>query len=230
MLEQQPEVKQLHNTESGRLFMIGSGPSLLPQMDILPRLRGERTWTINKYPLWEGRPLTPNFYSVSETNQCDRHGIQRFRFPDIGPEMRKFAIHWDRVKAPGFTWVVKDTVSHTVDTGSDFQGLRDELKPLPNCYNGFLTAMQLALWMGFRQFYFVGNDMTPTGYAWEPENPRENFLPRQLRRTFKAYETVRSIVEPHGVSMVDCTPEGNLSKAGILEYRSLEEVLDGANT
>lgn len=221
---QQPQpILDLNGTESGRLFFIGSGPSLLGQMDVLPRLAGERTWSINKYPGWAERPFTSNYYSISETQQCDRHNRARFAFPHIGPEMTKFAIHWGAADTLGFNWVAKADVDQTIQTGYPFQGLDGTLGPLAGCFNGLLTAMQLAIWMGFEEFYFVGNELSEDGYAWEhveDQVPRE-VRPGQLERIFRAYEAVRDVVAP--IKMVDCTPEGNLSKRGILDYKPLEE-------
>lgn len=222
----QPQsILDLKGTESGRLFFIGSGPSLLTQMDLLPRLSSERTWAINKYPGWMERPLTPNFYSISEPAQCDRHGRQRFAFPHIGDEMTKFAIHWSAADTLGFNWVSKAPVDQTIFHGYPYQGMGDNLAPLAQCYNGFLTAMQLAMWMGFTEFYFVGNEMTLSGYPWEHvDDPFPRIVTQhQQARIFQAYEFVRDAVP---FRMVDCTPEGNLNTRGILEYTDLRIVLN----
>ncbi len=56
-------VYERHNTKSGRCFMIGAGPSLSEQRDLLPLLQNEDTWTVNKFRMFKP-PFTPTYHGV----------------------------------------------------------------------------------------------------------------------------------------------------------------------
>tara|TARA_Y100000310_G_scaffold276043_1_gene292925 strand:+ start:10444 stop:11133 length:690 start_codon:yes stop_codon:yes gene_type:complete len=222
MAEQPQGIIDLKDTESGRLFFLGSGPSMLADMDSIRLLEAEKTWAVNKYPGWAERPVrNPTYYSITEARHCDRHGIGRFMFPDVS--MTKFAIHWQRVRREGFTWALKTTVDRTIKE-TPYQGLESRLGPLTGAFNTILTSMQLALWMGYRDFYLIGNDMTLGGYAWDRSDDRMNIRQRQVDRAMWAYEKVRGLLKDKA-TMTDCSRGGQLSTRGILDYRPLDEVL-----
>mgnify|MGYP006406214381 CR=1 FL=1 len=61
---QPQEVLGLHNTQSGRVFIMGAGASLAGQRDILPDLANEDTLGVNQLPSWSELPFTLTYYAT----------------------------------------------------------------------------------------------------------------------------------------------------------------------
>lgn len=218
----QPQsVLDLKDTKSGRIFMMGSGFSLASQMDLLPRLADEDTWGVNQLPSWKELPFELTYYGLGEYNHMNRHQIGRFMFKDL--DMQRFACNWlwghDKY---GFTWVARDQEGDIARDG--FQGLGRTLGALPGGGCTILLFMQLAAWMGYREFYLLGNEFTNAGYAWDAEASR-NYNLGNAQDVMRLFPPAREAIEEAGATLLDCTPNGQLTEQGILEYKPLEEVL-----
>ena len=100
---EQPEwIMNAHNTRSGRVFLMGTGPSLASQLPLLHHLKDEQTWTVNRMAHWKDLPFAPTHHSIAEPGpimQWGRAIHQRYDFPAA---TNRIAIHWFPVTAPGW--------------------------------------------------------------------------------------------------------------------------------
>lgn len=220
-------VLDLHNTESGRLFVMGTGPSLHLQADLMPELADKQTWGINRIHWWEGVPFETTYLTITESVHCSRHYIGEFLLPRTSD--KRFAIcNWryqHTVEKRRFVWVSKRP-NHTVD-GDGFEGLGTDLPGLPQGYHTLLTSLQLAAWMGFDEFYLLGNELTMDGYVFNGSARRDGFG-EYYDKCLPAYARARADLEAAGKKIVDCTPGGRLSLEGVLDFQPLQEVLNAS--
>lgn len=217
----QPEaILDLHNTKTGRVFLLGSGPSLLEQTDVLAALGYEDTLGVHNLPLWDDLPFTPTYYAIHEKHQIE--AIENYDWP--GWDMKKFVIYWRPVRREGWQWVAKAPVDLNIfDVG--FCGLDDELPPIPSGICIPLSACQLLAWMGYTEFYFLGCELTIKGECYDTDYERRVRGESWSRKAQGAFTVARREIERAGRTIVDCTPGGRLSENGILDYVPLEEVL-----
>jgi hypothetical protein len=222
-IEWPPWLDEVHNTKSGRTFIFGSGPSLLSQVEWLHRMRHEETWTVNRIARWKDLPFTPTHHVVAEPGPIGAWGKMIYPQYDYPTATNRIAINWWPVTAPGWLWCPKapDDIQMRWE---GFQGLGDRLAPLITGWASPLTLCQLAAWMGYTEFYFLGIDLTQTGQAWDKESGRTMF-PRNERSIMECFERARRDIERAGRTVIDCTPGGRVNESGVLEYREIAEVL-----
>lgn len=218
----QPQaVLDMQATKTGRMFLVGNGASLVDDLELLPALNGEATWTCNFFPSWSDRPFEPTYYALSENYHVNRHGIGKFGW--LGFEAQRFAFHRGIVRQEPYQWVAKAPAEITVfDVG--IAGLGDHLPPIPPPFCTMFYCLQLGLWMGYEEVYLLGNEFTTTGYAWDAQAERK-FDEGLGRRIENVARLIRIHMERAGRKLFDCTPGGRLGSKGILEFRPLEEVL-----
>lgn len=220
-------LKDIHKGE--RMFIVGCGPSLNQQLDILDKLNGELTFTCNKMGMWEECPFRPTYHGITEPNHHGHRGRHEVpRWEAVGT--RKFACHWapifnDKpIQSNGWTWVAKAPDDIQVRKHG-FWGFREFLPPLPTGYTSPLTLAQIGAWMGCRDFIFLGCDMTDEGYVFNAGPERDNIHPRTLIGIKECFTRARHDIEQAKGSIVDATPGGLMGYTGILEYRELGDLL-----
>jgi hypothetical protein len=238
--------QEWHNIASGRLFILGNGPSLLTQMSLLQELANEATMTCNGMPRWKQLPFEPTYHTATDI---------------------PFHQWLDNIKAPHW----KDTVRFACQRIG--QEEHEDFYTVPMAHDGIqvhsfgmacmngkwegmrtarttpLTVVQLGWWMGYREFYMMGIEQT-RGYAWNPaavmgHNNRAAFSidknPKYLLGIQKCARQIVTDIEANGGKIYDCTPDGflndncsyrqtvnSVAQHNILEYRNLSEVLHGA--
>lgn len=238
-------VLDLHNTQSGRIFILGTGPSLLKQD--LSKLKDEATFCCNTMPLWEKLPFTPTYYGITD--------IYEEETVDKWARLMWYGTIAFNVQWPGFynnkrfIHVEKAHDSHQF-RAEGITGLDDILRPLRTGRTTPLTLVQLALWMGYREIYFLGIEQT-RGYCHDPKavvsgaSKRKNDFPLDKNPKYRiavkqCAERMRNDIEEAGGEVYDCSTGGLLNITGkgihtlqtgqaygnILEYRDLAEVLD----
>ncbi len=227
----------LHNIASGRIFMLGTGPSLLKQQDLLPKLRDEATFACNSLPRWKECPFVPTYYAVTDIYGAAL--LKKYIWPSL--QCPKFHIGWDTEESiPEFQWVHKAHDSIQVFS-QGFVGFGESLPPIPTGRTSPLTMCQLAAWMGYREFYFLGIEQSDHGYVYNPEvslghsGRGFNYGQRYLLAVQRCFARARLDIEAAGAKVYDCTPGGWLNNTGqakrgvghkaVLEYKPLEEVL-----
>ncbi len=226
-----------HNIGSGRIFIFGTGPSLLQQKGLLGKMRGEATFACNSLPRWKDCPFTPTYYAV--TDIYGEELLRKYSWPELA--CPKFHIGWDKeVSIPEFLWVEKATDNVQVQSHG-FVGFGSELPPIPTGRTSPLTMCQLAAWIGYREFYFLGIEQSDHGYVYDPASELghsgrgANYNHRYLLAVQRCFARARADIEAAGALVYDCTPGGWLNRTGeakrgvghkaVLEYKRLEEVL-----
>lgn len=219
-------IRDVHNTLTGRTFLFGTGPSLRAQLPLLRHMRAEQTWTVNRMRQWDNLPFKPFHHVVAEPGPIAAFGAVIAPLYDYPVALNRVAVNWWKVTAPGWLWVPKapDDVQMRWD---GFYGLGDTLPPLPTGWASPLTVAQLAAWMGFTEFYFLGIDTTQVGQAWDVEQGR-TAKPRNIRSILECFDRARRDIQRAGRKVYDCTPGGRINQEGALEYRDLWEVLTEA--
>ena len=226
----QPEhvlvLKDIHKGE--RMFIVGCGPSLKQQVDILDRLDGELTFTCNKMGAWEECPFVPTYHGITEPSHYEHLGRNEIPAWEAQGTV-KYAVHSapifnDKpIQDGGWMWVAKAPDDIQVRQRG-FWGLEDFLPPLPTGYTSPLTLAQLGAWMGCRDFVFIGMDLTDEGYVFDAHN-RDDVHPRTMTGIKESFVRARHDIEEVGGSIVDTTPMGLMGYTGILEYVELESLL-----
>ena len=208
-------VHVLHNEYKGeRLFIFGSGPSLLDMDRELLTLDKDFVLTTNKVLQWKDIPFTPNFHGLSEAEDMPYLG-------EYGGVPISFACHPEPITEPYWTWIPK-----CVDGSHEqnlvvygMQGLGDTLGPLPTASSTPLTlGVQIGAWMGFDPIYLLGCDNTNRGQVFGKDISRPQHHPQHTSAS--AVRMKHDMMEV-GRSLIDCTPNGKLG----IGYTPLEEVL-----
>jgi len=239
------ELNERHNTCSGRIFILGTGPSLIEQLPLLAKLENEATFTCNTIFAWKELPFTPTYYGLSDV--YDQKAIDNLALT-IPAETEAFNVQWPgHYNNERFMYVEKAHDSHQVRKDG-FAGLNDILPPLPTGRTTPLTLAQLAAWFGYREFYFLGFEQT-RGYCYGPDLIASGIQkvpfpidknPRYRIAVQHCSWRMRQDVEAVGGKVIDCTPGGLLNrtqgaevKHGLppfvppLEYMELADVLEG---
>jgi hypothetical protein len=222
-LEMPQWVQDVHNQHSGRTFIFGTGPSLVQQLPLLVPMREEVTWSVNRMRFWKDLPFTPTYHVVAEPGPVMDWGRSMNAVYSYPEAKQQICINWWPVTAPGWHWMPKAPDDIQMRWEGCF-GFGDTLPPIPTGWASPLTLMQVAAWMGFREFYFLGIDTTQTGQAWDAIAGRTAET-RNIRSICECFERARRDIERAGAKVYDCTPGGLINREGILPYRDLEEVL-----
>lgn len=227
---EQPEhimkMKDLYKGE--RVFMVGNGPTLHQQIDLLDKLNDEIVFTCNALPQWADCPFEPMYHTISEPDAFEHpKNLKDNTWPD-SENIQHLVIHYADPYAETdrnlWQWVAKAPDVHQIRR-EGFFGLGEEFPPIPTGWTTPLTAAQIAAWMGIRQFYFLGIETTPQGHVFNATDNRTGVHPRIIRGIKESFVRAREEIESAGGSIVDCTPGGLMSHDKVLEYRDLRNVL-----
>ena len=219
-----PWIDDIHNKYSGTAFILGTGPSLVKQVHLLPQLIGKYTFTCNRMRLWGEVPFAPFVHCVTEPQPFLEWGLSIVPVYDHPKAQNRVGCIWTPIKVPGWLWCPKAPETIQI-RWQGFMGFQEEFRALPTGWASPLTIAQLAVWMGFRTLVFMGVDTTNEGQAWDVEKARAVF-PRNIRSILECFDRARMDIQANGAKVWDCTPGGRLSREGVLPYRDLAEVLN----
>lgn len=210
-------LSEWHNIHRGeRAFILGSGPSLLTQQGLLPSLRGETTFGCSKLFNWGALPFIPTYQVMTEGEHARNAAQYKWR-----GVRASFMVWHDPIKEDGWVWVPKAPMGqYLIYHGT--KGLGDEFEPLTMPRTSPLMAAQIALWMGITCIYLLGCDLTPVGDVYDVTRFRNVSKSDVLA---EPYRRVAQDMAEHGRTLWDCTPDGYLSRHGIVPAKTLEEVL-----
>jgi hypothetical protein len=233
-------LEDLHNTKSGRIFMMGCGPSLL-KTDGLERLIDEDTFACNRMPLWTQLSFVPTYYGITEPYNAEQIDYYDEITQVWAPKMPiRFVVHPEPVDKDGWTWVEKESEDGPLAMViHGYAGIQDTLFPLKTGRHSPLTLSQIAAWMGYREIYFVGTDFWPKGYVFDLDaDAGQTVTNRSVQAAAGSHLRARQDFAAVGGVMFDCTPGGFMNATGKddrpallpmsgppIKYKSLEEVL-----
>lgn len=217
------DYRELKDQYAGkRIFLCGNGPT----MNLLTK-RQKKTLTEREYTFAGSRFFewkegwTPSFYVLTERQQATEY--QERGFENATATVARFFVNWQ--PAPD-GWVAVPRPPHHAHDVLHYGmlgllGVCEQAQDLgPHLHHGKDTPLamaQLAHYMGFAEMYLLGCESTKGGHQYDAGHMR---IVRADGLIDPYYE--RAARE---LPIKDCTPGGNLSQRGILEYIPLDEVL-----
>ena len=219
-----------HNKFLGqRCFIVANGPSLL--MSDLDRFaeKNELTFGMNRiYALYDRTKWRPNFYLSQDPT------VIRTCLKETKEQVKNSEVF---VKVPGEP---KYDIPGAINIDIDYAKTSKDLPPdFLNGENGIFadgksvthTALQLAIYMGFKKIYLVGADCN---YSPDNKSINKNSYPDQrmfdkkkignppdMEYTFTAYRIAKGYAEAHGVKIYNATRGGKLE---IFDRVNLDEL------
>jgi Acetyltransferase (GNAT) family len=201
-LPQRASLVYYRNRHRGqRLFIVASGPSLL-EVDT-ERLRGEVTLTINDALL----------------------RFPRARYAAIMDSRKLHELHHELLALEGL-FTLKGNSYGTEVTLLGTDGFSLELEQ--GAYSGYTTAffaLQIAVFMGFREICYLGLDLGNTArqsHFFGNRTLQDRDRPDVYARMRQSFERVAPRLRELGVSVYNCSPVSTLK---CFPYRSLDDVL-----
>lgn len=229
--------EELQNRHRGqRLFLVGAGPSL--RIDDLDRIHeaGECSFAFNKiYLAFDQTRFRPDYYLVEDdlvakNNREEIKGLSGFHkfYPDyllpiLGEPDEETTLFYFEVQTPEcFTPKFADTA------------LR-----LHSGYSCLFSAMQLALWMGFKEIVTLGldfsfaipkqaegqvltNDKERNHFTSDYRKPGERWNRPYLEQTRQAFQLARSTAESKGARILNASRSTQLD---VFERVDLDQIL-----
>lgn len=205
----------------GRIFLIGNGPSLTPA--ILEKLTGEYTFGMNAisfiYPKTEWRP---SFYLCVSSN-AEKPLRQVFFYRSIALGIPSFLrrewrnqIFFD---APHTYWLNLPSKEWRQCNWST-----DLSEHVGRCHTSMFIAIQIAVYLGFKELYLLGCDMgwkaMPTdaydpnhfdsGYSFAACLVSQEDADDIQRRHYLAHEKAKEETDSLGIKVYNATEGGSL--------------------
>lgn len=186
---------------SQRLFIVASGPSLAP---VDPeRFRREITMTINdalvKFPFT--------------------------RYAAIMDSRKLHELHLELMETDGLFTLKGNSFGTEMDLlGTD--GFSTDLEK--GIYSGYTTAyfaLQVAIYMGFKEIFYLGLDMGNTGeqsHFFGNRHLQDRDRPEVYQKMRQSFERVAPRLKDMGIAVYNCSPTSELK---CFAFRSVEEVL-----
>ncbi len=193
-----------------KIFILGNGPSLNGQRELMPEVGKHPTFCCTRAYLWEGLCFTPTYYACNFSLVVDDH-----LEPEKPPNKKgKFIISINGETLQGWKRYIKSG-----DTPLAMKGrLVRSGGTMP-----YITA-QIAVRLGYRDLYFLGIEQNGQGHCFDPEGNHHPFIaPTEIKR-IERWTQLKEFYESHGVRLHDCTPSGKLNN--ILGYTQLENALE----
>lgn len=201
----------LAGTRSGRIFIIGSGPSMRQQIDILPRLRDEDTFGCNRLLLWKDLPFTPLFYA------CNHRRIATGVETSIeNMKGNRFVVSYQSGGLPG--WVAVHKKSDV-----PFGGINGVVQPVCGGGSMALIMAQISAVLGYTEIYLLGCEQRAGEHVYG--YTAIDFVPPPDMDLFRLWANLKQEYSDSGISLMDCTPNGRLSQTDTLDYANLEVIL-----
>jgi hypothetical protein len=217
--------------------MVGTGPSLLDESH-LPSLRAEVTFGCIYLHRWVHCPFLPTYYGTSEPYHASIIGTITGEMLDAWDDryegVKKFVMNPEPVTYSDWYWVEKEGGDRVAMIGNGFVGLEEvdkqtgerSLPPLRTGRTSPLSLTQIAAWMGYRDFYYLGVDFSHHGYCYDTTaDPGVTIHERTVKGAQRSFKVAKEAIEAAGGSMTSCVPESPINQ--VLDYRPLKEVLRG---
>lgn len=218
-----------------RCFIIGNGPSL--SIDDLNKLKSEKTFAFNRiYYIFDKTDWRPSFYFTEDIKiiQNSLDDINSLDLPYVfSPDIINFDYNMNIKNATYFKQVM-ETFKDTIPKFSENFFER-------SYWGGTVayTAMQMAVYMGFKEIYLIGVDHnfrvsqdsngnvivdnTVKDYFCDNYNSDKDelYIPN-LDNSTKAYIAARKYCDEHDVKIYNATRGGKLE---IFERKDLDSVI-----
>ena len=188
------------------IFILGNGPSLNTQRELMPMVGQYDTFCCNRMVQWDGLCFVPTYYACN-------YNIVRLGIEPINPPYKqaKFIISLNGETLLGWSPFTKDPNAPLLMHG----------EPLSSGGTMPYLMAQIAVRLGYRELYFLGIEQGGEGYCFGLKD--KPYRRRNYEKLFARWKELKDFCESDGVHLTDCTPDGQLNK--ILGYIPLEKVL-----
>ena len=213
-----------------RLFIICDGVSILTE-DRLADLAQEYTWAVPQVFAWKDRPFNPTFGSLGEfTSSIITHWRQvvedRAMYCLYKAEDKELEKSLPFVPNPlwmRFSWgEPRQFVKYGYLLGLNGEEKMDHIGHAPG--NSIMaSALQPALWLGFREFYFLGMDQSRDRILTE-KNPEGKERPQDYNEDphRMILRTVKRRLDDANIPVFNLSP---ITNDDVLPKASLADVL-----
>ncbi len=211
-------IRRFANIHKGeRCFVVATGPSL--KIDDLNRLYYNNEISISVNTVYNCFNLTkwrPDYLVVTDTGALDIY-YDDFLNVDVKYKFlsdRQYKL-WHNVDRDDIS-LFHLFVEYYESEGPEFSGRMD----IGAFYGGSVIycALQLAVYMGFKEIYIIGADC---GYKGDGREDNDHFIPNYFSKNgakgslipdkmFAAYRVARKYAEEHGVKIFNATRGGTL--------------------
>ena len=212
--------------EGKRCFLVGNGPSL--KAEDLTRLyeQGEITFGFNRiYNIFENTPWRPTFY-ISQDEKMLGGCVDEVNKMNISYKFIPIQLDWH------YNLKINNAVNFNMkpqltENPDGFLFSDDAAKCIYNSGAGMYTAAQLAVYMGFKEIYFIGVDHhfhtsinskgeivvdnTVKDYFTDKynEDKKDLYIPNTEKSTL-TYVAMKKHCEKRGISVFNATRGGKL--------------------
>lgn len=231
----QPEVASMKNIHEGqRCFIIGNGPSL--RIEDLERLKGEITFGVhNIFKLYSKTYWRATYYVAQDSKLLENIGKQMKSFIAEKKFIPIVVSRHYRVSGEAMFLRFDEQYSYP-----DPPGFSDDISKV--IYEGMTVtyaAIQIAVYMGFKEIYLIGVDHSysatkkPDGTIEKHEGVKDYafaelssqkfsgaFVP-QLEKTTLAYRTANEYANTHGIRIYNATRGGKLEEFERVDFDKL---------
>lgn len=217
-----------------RCFIIGGGPSLRPQD--LDRLKDEDCFAANMiYRIFSQTSWRPRFYTI-----MDRYAGENGISPDVVEQLE-----CDTVFLGDYYWrfnqvTRKDAIclhQHISFNPSRYPVSQDISKQITNAPTVSFAAMQIAVYLGYKEIYLLGFDhnyrfeVDTKGKVLETDKSASHFYsddhPEKIIANVigmtKAYDSFQDYAKRHGITVKNATRGGKLEVFERVDFDSLFE-------
>ena len=209
--------------EKKRLFIIGNGPSV-KHMDLSP-LNEEYTFVVSRGYLLKKQGLRhASFYCISDRSSYENYGNEiDLNFADF-----YFASTWTGWnKCPQKSFLFDLAINVEISRNHCFQF--DLTAPLILGRTVVLDALQIAVYLGFKEIYFIGVDLdfTPQERHFYTSNATEQ-LPQHITwaientpKMLANFKTANELLQPLGIHLYNAGIGGQLDALPRVNFTSL---------
>jgi hypothetical protein len=219
------KIEDYKDKYSGRVFIIGSGPSLT--VETLEKLKGEYTFATNEISkIFKETDWRPNFIAFFDKHAAN---IMPFFQDALDEGVIGFCSkHYEDVFTGEFVPLPHWPRGHIRYTNQN----------LTYGIHAFGTVMhpiaQICIWMGFTELYFVGCDLGfdkpkhhfyENAEGWYMQDDKK--VEMRTKRVIIAHELIKEWCEIMGVEVYNATDGGELE---VYERKDLDAVLHSTTT
>lgn len=231
---------QYKNKYAGqRCFLIGNGPSLRAEDLTVLHDAGEITFGFNRvYNIFGQTPWRPTFY-ISQDEKMLFGCVDTVNALHLPSKLIPIQLNWwHDISVDGAEYF--NIIDQQVDNPAEFKFSDDISSGIYNSSTGMYTAAQLAVYMGFKEIYFIGVDhhfrisQNNAGEIVVDEKAKDYFsdkynadkdklyIPNTEKSTL-TYVAMKQHCDKRGVAVYNATRGGKLEVFPRVEFDSLFE-------
>ena len=230
-------IKTFKNKYEGkRCFIIGNGPSL--KIEDLEKLTNEYTFGANRiYNLFSKTKWRPTFY-LSVDLDVLRHSWKELNNYNFNEMFLATTMDFDmsqfKSKATRIFQEPKFVINKYDDQNAFIS--EDVSKFFSVGYTVTFTAIQFAIYMGFKEIYLIGMDFSfsnmrdKSGKTTKDNSVKDHFYEKKYKATvpfffdnnLQAYNAARQFADTHGIKIYNATRGGKLE---VFERVGFDEII-----